>query len=170
VVHDLTSQNCSTSEPGFRQGLCSLAPLGLLAWHGSRGCWETTCSFPFFLAICFLNLRLEPFICLKRELKRFVFVFCFFLQEPSWSSSLLGLACAWTAHQDNRTTWKNRRCVQEAIEKLLSVDLDGFVTGLFGSKISLQHGALRNSCWLHNRVSEIAIMNMGVPFVMQSGL
>jgi hypothetical protein len=41
------------------------------------------------------------------------------LQEPSWASSLLGLASAWAAHQDYRTARENCWCVEEAITCLL---------------------------------------------------
>jgi hypothetical protein len=41
------------------------------------------------------------------------------LQEPSWPSSLLGLACAWAAHQDYRAARENCWCVEEAITCLL---------------------------------------------------
>jgi hypothetical protein len=41
------------------------------------------------------------------------------LQEPSGSSSLLGLASAWATHQDHRTAWENCGCVEEAINCML---------------------------------------------------
>lgn len=41
------------------------------------------------------------------------------LQKPPWSASLLGTTCARTAHQDHGTTWKNRRCVEEALDSPL---------------------------------------------------
>lgn len=51
---------------------------------------------------------------LRFNVNNFLTMLCY-LQEPSWSPSLLGLACARSTHQDHWTPWKDCRCVQEAI-------------------------------------------------------